>query len=160
MNILETFICSGQNSSNSLCQFWNDKSIPPQILHHYSLSWYITPLLILRSHFLLWMKGSHQSPNFENFKWFGKNLPNYSCHFFKPQVSFSSNFSSLFSVVYSSVLFSAKTLYTLFKRSPLKCKFLKLMSVWVKIHQIPSVNFETTSQFPFKFCIIFLCHDT
>ena len=146
MNILETFICSGQNSSNSLCQFWNDKSIPPQILHHYSLPWYITPLLILRSHFLLWMKGSHQSPNFENFKWFGKNLPNSSCYFFKPQVSFSSNFWSLFSVLYSSVLFLAKT--------------LKLLSIWVKIHQIPYVNFETTSQFLFKFCIIFFCHDT
>ena len=51
MKIFETFKCSGQNSSNSLCQFKNDKSIPLQILHHSSLSWHITSLWILSSHF-------------------------------------------------------------------------------------------------------------
>ena len=44
VQIFETFKWVGQNSSNSSCQFWNDKSIPLQILHHSSLSWYITPL--------------------------------------------------------------------------------------------------------------------
>ena len=47
--VFETFMCSGQNSSNSSCQFWIDKSIPLQILHHSSLSWHITPLWILSS---------------------------------------------------------------------------------------------------------------
>ena len=51
VKIFETFKCSGQNSSNSSCQFWNDKSIPLQILHHSSLSWQITPLWILSSYF-------------------------------------------------------------------------------------------------------------
>ena len=51
MKMFETFKCSGQNSSNSSCQFWNDKSIPLQILHHSSLSWQITPLWILSSYF-------------------------------------------------------------------------------------------------------------
>ena len=37
----------------------------------------------------------------------------------------------------------AQTLYTLFKRSPLKCKFLGLLCSQVKIRQIPYVNFET-----------------
>ena len=32
-------------------------------------------------HFLLWIKGSHQSPSFETFKCSGENLPNFSCHF-------------------------------------------------------------------------------
>ena len=32
-------------------------------------------------HFLLWIKGSYQSPNFETFQCFGKNLQNSSCHF-------------------------------------------------------------------------------
>ena len=31
--------------------------------------------------FLLWTKGSHQSPNFDTFKWSGENLPNSPCHF-------------------------------------------------------------------------------
>ena len=51
MKICETFKCSSQNSSNSSCQFWNDKSIPLQILHHSSFSWHITPLWILSSYF-------------------------------------------------------------------------------------------------------------
>ena len=51
MKIFETFKCSGQNSSNSSCQFWNDKSILLQILHPSSLSWHITPLWILSSYF-------------------------------------------------------------------------------------------------------------
>ena len=51
IKIIETFKCSGQNSSNSSCQFWNDKSIPLHILHHSSLSRHITSLWILSSHF-------------------------------------------------------------------------------------------------------------
>ena len=72
--------------------------------------------------------------------------------FSKPQVSFSSNFLSLFSVKKdnSSILFLAQALYTLVKKNPLKYKFLRFLSGRVKICQIPHVNFETTSQFLFK----------
>ena len=56
VKIFETFNYSGQNSSNSSCQFWNDKSIPLQILHHSSLSWQITPLWILSSYFFMFIK--------------------------------------------------------------------------------------------------------
>ena len=31
--------------------------------------------------FLFWTKGYHQSPNFDNLKWSGENLPNFSRHF-------------------------------------------------------------------------------
>ena len=41
VNIFETFECSGQHFSNSLCQFWNDKSIPLQFLYPSSVSWKI-----------------------------------------------------------------------------------------------------------------------
>ena len=51
MKIFGTFKCSSENSSNSSCQFWNDRSIPLQILHHSSLLWHITSLWILSSHF-------------------------------------------------------------------------------------------------------------
>ena len=44
VKIFETFKCSGQNLSNSLCQLWNDKSIPLQILYTSCISWKITPL--------------------------------------------------------------------------------------------------------------------
>ena len=44
VKVFETFKYSGHYLSNSLCQFWNDKSIPLQILHPSSVSWNITPL--------------------------------------------------------------------------------------------------------------------
>ena len=44
MSIFETFECSGQISSTSLCQFWNDESIPLQVLYLSSVLWKITPL--------------------------------------------------------------------------------------------------------------------
>ena len=44
VKIVETLECSGQNLSNSSCQFWNDKLIPYQILNHSSMSWKMTPL--------------------------------------------------------------------------------------------------------------------
>ena len=47
VNIFETFKWSGQNLSNSSCQFSNDKLIPLQILYHSSMSWKITPLYFL-----------------------------------------------------------------------------------------------------------------
>ena len=51
MKIFKTFKCLGQYSSNSSCQLWNNKSIPPQILRHSSVLWQITPLWILSSYF-------------------------------------------------------------------------------------------------------------
>ena len=63
VKIFETFECSGQNLSNSLCQFWNNKVIPLQILHHASLSWHITPLWILNSYFFYFgLKGPLKIP--------------------------------------------------------------------------------------------------
>ena len=129
--------------SISLCQFWNYKSIPLQILYPFSVSWKITPLYFFSSNnryfaqqehtkmkifetfkcsgqkfvkflisilkwpvnsfsnfasffiamthnssmdcklilFLLWIKGSYQSPNIETFKCSGENLPYSSFHF-------------------------------------------------------------------------------
>ena len=49
VKLFETFECSGQNFSNSLCQFWNSKSIPLQILYPSSVSWKITPLYFFSS---------------------------------------------------------------------------------------------------------------
>ena len=49
MKSFETFDCSGQNLRNSLCQFWNDKSIPLQILYSSPVSLKITPLYFFSS---------------------------------------------------------------------------------------------------------------
>ena len=70
--------------------------------------------------------------------------------FSKPQVGFSSNFASLSSVMKhnSSVLFYLK------QKKSIKVQIFRLSSARIKIHQILYVNFETTSQLLFKFCII------
>ena len=73
----------------------------------------------------------------------------------KRQVDSYPNFVSLFSFIkdYSSVLFWFKYIYFLLNRSPLKWKFLRLTSAQVKFCQLPYANFETTSQFLYKFGI-------
>ena len=92
----------------------------------------------------------------------GDILLNSSCCFWKHKSVFLQmlhhySVASNINVLY---FFLAQTIYTLVKRSPLKCKFLKFPSHRIKICQIPHVNFELTSQFLFKFCIILPCHDT
>ena len=47
--------------------------------------------------------------------------------------------------------FLGQTLYTLHKRDQSKCKFFRLFSAQIKIHQI-LVIFETKNKFLFKFC--------
>ena len=74
--------------------------------------------------------------------------------FFKALVSFPSNIASIFNAI-KHLLFLAETLYTLFKESPLKCKFLRFSSARVKIRQILYVNLELTSQCA-KFLMAFL----
>ena len=99
MKISETFKCSGQNSSNSSCQFWNDKSIPFQILHHSSFSWHITSLWILSSYFFYFgLKDPIKIPIlrlFENLTYSSCNFPNHKSVFLQilhhPSVSWKIN---------------------------------------------------------------------
>ena len=82
MKIFETFKCSGQNLSNSLCQFWNDKSIPLQILYLSSVSWKITPLYFFSSNNIYFaQKELIKAKVFETFKCSGQNLSNSLCQF-------------------------------------------------------------------------------
>ena len=69
---------SSQNSSNSSCQLWNDKSVPVQFLLNSSFLSQITPILIYKLIlFQVWIKGSRKNPNF-GCPW--KNLRYFSCH--------------------------------------------------------------------------------
>ena len=80
MKIFETFECSGQILSNSLCQFWNDKSIPFQILYPSSVSWKITPLCFFSSNNIYFAQKEHiKMKIFETFKCSGQNSSNSSC---------------------------------------------------------------------------------
>ena len=106
-----------------------------------------SPLSFKLIHFLLWIKGSNESPNFEKIVCSDEHLPNFSCHF-------PNHKSVLFQILHHTLVsWNIDPLYFFSSNisSPLKCKFLRLLSSQVKTRQIPYVNFETTSQFFCKF---------
>ena len=115
----ETFQCSGQNLSNSLCQFWNDKSIPLQILHPYSISWKITPLCFFSSNNLYFAQ-KEQGLKLES------NFVKFLVSTLKWQVNSSSKFALFFIVMTDNSSVDFK---------------LILFQLWIKgPHQNP--NFE------------------
>ena len=77
VKIFETSECSGQNLSNSLYQFWNDKSIPLQILYPSLVSWAMTPLYLFSSNNIYFAQKEPIKVNiFETFECWGQNLSN------------------------------------------------------------------------------------
>ena len=82
VKIFETFECSVQHFSNSFCQFWNDKSIPPLILHPSSVSWKITRLYYFISNDIYFaQKEPIKIKMFETFECSAQNLVNSLCQF-------------------------------------------------------------------------------
>ena len=114
VKILETFECSGQNLSNSLCQSWNNKSIPLQILNPYSVSWKITPLYFFSSNNIYFaQKEPIKVKIFETFECSGQNLSNSLCQFWNDksiplQILHPSSVSWKITPLY---FFSSKKLY-------------------------------------------------
>ena len=108
VKILETFECSGENLSNSLCQSWNDKPIPLQILHPSSVSWKITPVLFFSSNNVYFaQKKLIKVKIFWDFQVLRSKFVKFLMSILKRQVDSSPNFASLFSFMKdnSSVLF-------------------------------------------------------
>ena len=81
-------------------------------------------------HSLLWTNGSHESPNFDTFKWSGENLPNSPCHFpnhkpvFLQILHHSSSVSLKITPLY---FFSSNNIYFV-QKEPIK---VKLFATWV-----------------------------
>ena len=87
VKILETFEYSGQNLSNSLCQFWNDKSIPLQILYPSSLSWRITPLYFFSLDNIYFAQNEPIKVKlFETSEHSGQNMSNSLCQFWNDKL--------------------------------------------------------------------------
>ena len=162
MNIFEIFEYTGQILSNSLCQFWNDNSIPFQILYHSSGSRKIIPLYFVSSNNKYFaQKEPIEMKIFETFERSCQNLTNSLCQFLNERlIPLQILYPSSVSWKITSLYFLAQTIYTLLKNSTLKWKLLRLSSAPVKIHPIPHVNFETTSKFLFNFSFILHCHGT
>ena len=85
--------CSGQNLSNSSCQFWNDKSIPYQIFHHSSVLSKLTPLYLFSSNNIYFdQKDPIKVKTLETFECSGQNLSNASCQFWNDKLIPLQNF--------------------------------------------------------------------
>ena len=155
VKIFEPFWCSGQNLSNSLCQFGNGKSIPLQILYPSLVSWKITPLYLFSSSNIDFaQKDTIKGKLFETFECSGQNLSNFLCQFWNDKSillqilhhsSLSWNITPLWILSSFFFYFGLKDL--------IKIPILRLSSALVKIYHIPHVIFQTTSQFFFKLCI-------
>ena len=148
VKMFETFKCSGQNLSNSLCQFWNDKSIPLQILYPYSISWKITPLHFFSSNNIYFAQKEHiKMKIFEPFKCSDPNLSNSSCQLWNDK-SISLQILCHFSLPWQiTPLWILRSHFFNFGlKDPIKIPILRLSSAKVKICYIPHVIFQTTSQ--------------
>ena len=161
VKIFETFERSGQNLSNSLRQFWNDESIPLQILYPSSVSWKITPLYFFSLNNIYFAQKEHiKMKIFETFKCSGQNSLSSSCQFWNDksvslQILHHSSFSWLI-----TPLWTLSSYFSYFRlKDPIKIPILKFSIALVKICRIP-VMFQTTSRFFFKFCITHQCHET
>ena len=121
-----------------------------------SVSWKITPLYFFNPNNICFaQKEPIKVKNFETFESSLQKLSNSLC-----QLETASRFLSKFCILIQFheikllYTFLAQDIYTLLKRSPLKWKLLRLSSVQVKICQFPYANFEATSRFLSKFCIL------
>ena len=134
MKIFENFEYSG---SNSLHQFWNNKSIPLQILYPSSVSWKIIPLYFLSSNKIYFaQKESIKIKIFETFECSAQILSIPYANF-ERTTWFLSKFCIPLQFHERLFLctFLAQTKYAFLKRSPLKSKLLRLSSARLKFCQ-------------------------
>ena len=97
VQIFEVLECLDQNSSNSSCQFWTDKSIPLQFLHPFLLSWHITPLKFEGHPFSILDKRILSKTQFWDFQVLWWKFDKYLRSILEAQISVSSNFLSIIS---------------------------------------------------------------
>ena len=71
--------------------------------------------------FLLWTKGSHQSPNCDTFKCFGENFPNFWSIFSNHKSHFLRNFSSVSRKITPLYFCSSNNIY-FDQKEPIKVK--------------------------------------
>ena len=84
---------------NSSCHFSKYKSVPPQILHHCSVLWHITPRGFFWLKDNIFDKSSTSKRKFSDLPLLALKFTKFLMSFLKPRFSFSSNFTSLFSVI-------------------------------------------------------------
>ena len=159
-----------RKSSGKVLKLWCKKSWKKweKVLESPGMSWSLSPwwvpcitrLRFFSSKIIYFLqKEPIKVQILSTFECLGQNFSNYSCQFWN-------NKSNPLQILHhSSVSWNITLLYflaqtcTFFKRSSLKWKFFRILRDQVKFSNFPC-EFETASQFFFKFCIILQCHDT
>ena len=125
-------------------------------------------------HFLLWTEGSHQGPYFDTTECSGENLPNSSCHFpnYKSVFLQTLHHSSVSWKITCLYFFSSQTLYTLYKKEPIKkqifeafewsgqnspnsCHFWNNIPVFLQILHHASVTWDITPLYFFSWNFLY-----
>ena len=156
----ETFKCSGENLPYSSCHFPTHKSAFLQILHHSLVSWKITPLYFSRPNIKYFPRQEQMKlRNFWDFWVLGSNFTKF-LSFVKQQISFSSNFASLFSVMKDnpSVLFRLNIKYFP-QQEQMKVRIFVTFECLGQISPNSCHFWNNRSVFP-QFCINLQGHDT
>ena len=135
--------------SNSLCQFWNDKSIPLQILYTCSVSWRLLLCTFLAQAIYALVKRT-------KLKW--KSLRLSSAGIKNPQIPLEILHHSSLSWHMSPQWILSSYLFHFGLKDSIKIPILRLSNPLVKICHIPDLIFQATSQFFFKFCINLECY--
>ena len=101
-------------------------------------------------HFLLWIKGSYQSPSSETFKCSGEKLPYSSCHLLNYRSVFLQilHQSSVSWKITRLYIFRSNVIY-LAQKEPVKVEILTISSAQVKIHEF--LSFLKQISFPSNF---------
>ena len=123
MQIFETFECSGQNSSNSSL----NSKIPSNFGSCFIVMIRNSSVSLKLLHFLLSIKGFHQ---FWDVRVLQQNLAKFLISFSKPQVSFSSNFASLFNVMKDNPCVKILIRAYSFNINNINSFFLKVVSIY------------------------------
>ena len=154
----------GQNSQNSSFHFWKYKSrVPPQILHHSSVLWHITPLYFFGSNIIYFRQKQHikvhilrlVSSRIEINQIYDVIFGTKNQFFFKLCITLQCH------EPWFLCTFSSKPLYALDKRNPSKCKFSDFRLVGCKLTKFLMWFLRPWFIF-FKFCITFsfITHNT
>ena len=152
MKIFEIFECSGQILSNSLCQFWNNKSIPLQILYPSSVSWKITPLYFFSSKNIYFaQKELIKMKIFEILECSGQILLNSLCQFWNDkslplQILYLSSVSWKIIPLY---FFSSKNIYFA-QKEPIKMKIFEIFECSSQILSNSLCQFGSDKWIPFQ----------
>ena len=132
-----------------------------KILHHCSVSWKITPLYFLAQISYTLDKNGPSSDIFKPFEWLGENSPNSLCHFWNQESIFLQTVHHLSVSWNITLMYFFISIFICFgQKNSVKVQIFRLSTASMKINQIPYVIFQATSQFSFKFCNTFQCHDT